>query len=228
MRLRICLRQHGGCRLLQDLRPRQIRGFLGKVSVSDGAFGGRRIFAGDAEVVDGRRQRVLLERAQSATQRADLRDGLVDDLLRRRKVVAGQRVDAAAGQAAEEAQVVVAKAAGGDVLNTDAGQTLGVDFRAEGERCAASGDAEGLGLTGIESGAELEVDIQIAVAVADVGSFDFGGGAVDVDDRVGSVGLAAMSAGDGKRSGDRRNADVVGRSVIGSLEIDLAIRWPTR
>ena len=78
LRGRVGLRQHGGGGLRQDLRPRQVRGLRGEVGIGDRAFGGRGVLVRDAQAVDRRADRELLERAEPAAELADLLDRRVE------------------------------------------------------------------------------------------------------------------------------------------------------
>ena len=84
------LGQHRGRGLLQDLGAGEVGGFLREVGVGDGALGGRGVFVGDAQAVDRRADRELLERAQPAAEAGDLLDRLVDDLLRADQAAAAE------------------------------------------------------------------------------------------------------------------------------------------
>src|SRR5688500_15885550 len=81
LRGRVGLGQPRRRRLRQDLRTGEVRGLLGEVGVADRALGRAGVLQGDAQVVHGRTDRELLERAEAAAELADLLDGLVDHLL---------------------------------------------------------------------------------------------------------------------------------------------------
>src|SRR6185312_1743691 len=100
----------------------------------------------------------------------------------------------------------VTQPAGGDVLDADAGSIGMGDLGAEAEGGAAAGDTKGLGLAGVELGAEGDVDVEIVIAVADVESGSLGGSAVDLDGGVFAVGLAAGATGDGEGPADGLDA----------------------
>src|SRR5262245_53241866 len=66
-------RRRGG----EDLVSGQVRRLLGEIRVPDRALGGAGVFVGDAQRVDRRTDRELLERTEASTKLADLLDRLV-------------------------------------------------------------------------------------------------------------------------------------------------------
>src|SRR5262245_44017180 len=110
-------RQHVGGRRDQDLRPGQGGRLRREVSVADDALGRGGVLDAHAEAADGGADRVLLEGAEPAAERADLLDGLGHDLLAVLDVAVDDVVGVAGGKLVEEADRAVAELAGGHVLD---------------------------------------------------------------------------------------------------------------
>src|SRR5262249_10822356 len=156
-------------------------------------------FVGDAQRVDRRSDRELLERTEASAKLADLLDRLVHDRLGGREVAAAEVSASTAGQRTEVSVGAVAKAAGRDRGDADR-RLVGLGhLLAEGEGRPAAGDIEAAGAGLVESRIEVELDVEIAVAEADRLALGLGLGAVDSH---GGVSAVVLGRAGRERAGD--------------------------
>ena len=229
LRGRVCLGQDGGSRLRQDLIARQVAGFLREVGIGDRRFGGRHVFVRDAQAVHRRPDGERLERAQTASETADLIDGVVQNGLSDGQIAAGEAVGAAAAERAEISIDGISEIAGGYRSDSDGGLVGFSNLGTEGEGRPAAGDVEGLRTRLVVLLGEVEADVEGGVAVADSQTRDVSGRAVDGDVGVGSELLVAgAEAGEGSRQRSWTLTNWVDPNSVELMRRSVPLTWADR
>src|SRR5436190_6143248 len=159
LRAGVGLSKHGGGGLSENLASRQVRRLLREIGVADGAVGGGDVLEGNAKAADRGTDREALECAEAAAKLRDLLGGLVENLLRRHQVAAGERVGLARAQSAQVTDRGVAEAAGSDRLDANAGLVVLGHFGAHGKDRAAASDLEAVAAQRVEGRLESHLDI---------------------------------------------------------------------
>src|SRR6185437_8458195 len=215
---RIGLRQHGRRRLLKDLGAGQVCRFRGKVGYRDGAFRRRHVLVSHVQAVDRGTEGEGLEGTQAAAKAGNLSNRVADNVLSTAQIGGTERIGSTAAQRVEEADARVSKAAGRDRLNANAGLVGFVDGCTQREGGSAAGDTERLALAGIEASREGEVHIEVVVAIGDVQTAGLSRSTIDLHSSILAVSLATGTAGDGERSAEGSDADIVLRAVAAGDE----------